>query len=158
MVFMFLFACIKHVESQWLFFWWWFFGEKEANAHKHIKQDQGLVYSNKLSECLGNECAGWGFFCDLIGCQLPWHFCVCEPFWAWCEFTWPEIKGYLSDLQRWGLAAKVWSGLESQNVAFVSLVPSGCFLNFLKWWYLQKTPKNDHFSRKTHGCWGNPPF
>ena len=21
-----------------------------------------------------------------------------------------------------------------------------------------KTPQNDHFSRKTHGCWGNPPF
>ena len=27
---------------------------------------------------------------------------------------------------------------------------------FLKWWYLQNTPKMIIFSRKAHGCWGNP--
>lgn len=33
MAFMFFFACIKHVESQWLFF----FGEKEANGRADIQ-------------------------------------------------------------------------------------------------------------------------
>ena len=44
-------------------------------------------------------------------------------------------------------------GIESNWV-----IRKGLYGCFLKWWYPQKHLKMIIFSRKTHGCWGNPPF
>ena len=48
-----------------------------------------------------------------------------------------------------------WENIFLNWLETVTIWLYGCFL---KWWYPPKHSKMIIFSRKTQGCWGNPPF